>query len=108
SAALALPSSAGSLTRTFSTVLPSSSTVRPSIPARLAPGCSRRSTSRQPLPSRKGEPSEATAVQRGEDVYEHPLQEINDENQDDRRNVDAAQVGHEAADGPERRLGHPP
>src|SRR3546814_6892748 len=43
-----------------------------------------------------------------EDVLEHHLEEIYDENQDDRRYVDAAEIGHEATDRPERRLRHPP
>src|SRR3546814_11673124 len=41
-------------------------------------------------------------------VLEHHLDEIYDENQDDRRYVDAAEIGHEATDRPERRLRHPP
>src|SRR3546814_6352907 len=87
---------------------PSSSRAGPSTFARLAPGCRRRSTSRQPFPSRNGEPSEPTAVEGDEDVLEHHLEEIYDENQDDRRYVDAAEIGHEATDRPERRLRHPP
>src|SRR3546814_14082928 len=87
---------------------PSSSRAGPSTFARLAPGCRRRSTSRQPFPSRNGEPSEPTAVEGDEDVLEHHLEEIYDENQDDRRYVDAAEIGHEATDRPERRLRPPP
>src|SRR3990172_210409 len=30
-----------------------------------------------------------------------------DENEDDRRNIDSAEIGHEPADRPERRLGDP-
>src|SRR3546814_3477210 len=77
---------------------PSASRAGPSTFARLAPGCRRRSTSRQPFPSRNGEPSEPTAVEGDEGVLEHHLEEIYDENQADRRYVDAAEIGHEATD----------
>src|SRR3546814_13021050 len=87
---------------------PSAIRAGPSTFARLAPGCRRRSTSRQPFPSRNGEPSAPTAVEGDEDVLEHHLEEIYDENQDDRRYVDAAEIGHEATDRPERRIRHPP
>src|SRR6516164_706133 len=101
SAALASPSRAAARTRTFSTLRPSASCATPSMASRPPRGVSRTTTT---TPSTAEQSSSSEHV--GEDIERDAVaNENDDQDQDHRRNIDAAEIGHEVADRPQRRLG---
>src|SRR4051812_11659453 len=103
-AALALPFSGGAPTATFTAVPPSASGTRPSIRLRLAFGWT---FSRNRIPP--GTALTGLALRSSHraiaDLDQQPLQEAEQQNEDDRRKINATKVGQDAPDRPQGRLG---
>src|SRR5215472_12945615 len=91
-ARLASPPSAMARTRTFTTLLPFASVSMPSISSRPPRGVTRRLTL---MPSDEYLQGSANGSEhRGIDVVgDHPLDEHDDQDQDDRRDVEPAEIG---------------
>src|SRR5262245_35025551 len=105
SAAFASPSTGAALTRTRRTGLPPVDCWMLSIAARPPLGVSRTASVRPPATTTHGRPPMQSGHV-GQDVKsDHVAEENDDEDQDDRRDVDAAEIGHHIADWPQRRLG---
>src|SRR5690606_12460187 len=110
SAALAAPSSGTARTRALMTARPSASCSTPSIASRPPRGV-RRTVSVSPSPVRVKAPLMPASRRPSSDdgrvdvEHDHPLEEEDDEQQDDGRDVDAAEIGQDGTDGPERGLG---
>src|SRR5438876_575676 len=100
SASLARPSRAGAVTVAFRVYSPAAEAARPISRSVLAPG-DRRTATRRPSRIRVTGPSGK--------VFEHQVaQEIQQQDQYHRRNVDPAEVGDHGSDRPEQRFGYPP
>src|SRR5690554_7655390 len=110
-ASLALPFSATAATRSFRWASPFASTARPSIRSAPPLGVTRSRTETPPGTTRKNtaQPSlEAPiAKQHGHVIGEEVLQKDEQQNEENRRNIDPAQIGQDVADGPQHRLGQP-
>src|SRR5205814_1602189 len=107
SAAFASPSRGAARTRAWSTQPPSARRAMPSSASRPPLGV-RRTASTTPSPTmdhgRAGAGKASDHV--GIDVIDdHPLDQDDDQEQDDRRNVDPAQIGQKVADRAQHRLG---
>jgi len=101
SAALARPSSGAARTRAFSTLRPSDSVSTPSMASRPPLGVSRIQTTRPSASAAQGaglSESEAAAT-------DQIAQELQEQKQDDRRNINAAEGRQNRANRAQQRLG---
>jgi len=106
SASLARSSKGGAVTETLSTAAPSARCAIPSRRSARARGVSR-TTTRTPSAAAHNGPSEAPGNILDDVVQEQPLEKHQEQDQDDRRDVDTAEIRQKGADRAERRLGHP-
>src|SRR6185503_6761757 len=103
-AALALPLSAGALTATLSAG-PSGVSTTPTIASREALGCTLRVTVTPPDKARKKARRSSTERKVRYDPAQDQLEQIDDQEQDDRRQVEIAHHGQDAADPTEQGFG---
>src|SRR5262249_44519504 len=89
-ARLALPPSAGLRMRTFTTLRPSASVSMPSISSRPPRGVTRRLMAMPELDERQA--STRSEDRRVDVIGDHPLDEHDDQDQDDGRDVEAAEI----------------
>src|SRR5438034_5823707 len=97
-ARLASPPSPIARTRTLSTLRPSASVSTPSISSRPPRGVTRKATLMPAVEVRQGSisyPGKRSDHVRIDVVHDHPLDEHDQQNHDDRRNIEAAEIGHD-------------
>src|SRR5215467_5557373 len=111
-ARLASPPSATARTRTFTTLRPFASVSIPSISSRPPRGVTRRLTLMPVGEYRQGSIRDPPPTARSEHCWinvigDHPLDEHDDQNQDDRRDVEPTEIGQDVADRGQQGLGDP-
>src|SRR5271169_2845996 len=102
SASLASPSLGAALTRALSTLRPSASVSMPSMASRPPLGVSRTASATPPATADHGRATAMSEYVRVDVADDHVFQEQYQQDQDHRRHVDAAEVGHHGADRPQQ------
>src|SRR5664279_2729519 len=107
SAAFASPSLGGAATRTLRTARSSASRSMPSMASRPPLGVSRTASATPPAIADHGRGPPKLENVRVDVPNDHIFQQQNEQDQDHRRHVDAAEIRHYRADRPQQRLGEP-